>query len=48
MIVPFAISKLPVPVMLFEFKSKFPPSWGVVSSTTFAIPGAIDVQEEPL
>ena len=32
------LSILPVPVMLFEFKSKSPPSSGDVSSTTAAIP----------
>ena len=31
-------SILPEPVILFEFKSKLPPSCGVVSSTTFASP----------
>ena len=32
---------LPVPVMLLEFKSKFPPNCGVVSSTTLEILPAI-------
>ena len=31
------ILMLPVPVMSLEFKSKSPPSWGVVSSTTLLI-----------
>ena len=35
-------------IILWELVSRFPPSWGEVSSDTFAIPGAIDTQAEPL
>ena len=32
------LSMFPVPVILFEFKSRLPPNCGVVSSTTFDNP----------
>ena len=36
--VKFADGIPPVPVISFEFKSRSPPNYGVVSSTTFEIP----------
>ena len=38
---------VPVPLIVFEFKSKFPPKDGEESSETFDIPGAIEVQLVP-